>query len=123
MRLVSNVLRFIHRIKSFICKRISIIKIGKYGKDLHIHAMCRLSKNTFLGDNVNLNGMDVIGSGRVFIGNNFHSGSGCLLITSNHNYDHGTKIPYDNTSVRKDIIIEDNVWLGARVIVLGGVRI
>lgn len=123
MRIISRFLLLLHQIKSYLYKRISIIRIGKYGKDLHIHGMCSLSKNTFLGNNVNMNGLDVIGAGRVFIGDNFHSGAGCLLITSNHNYDYGTKIPYDKTSIRKDIVIEDNVWFGARVIVLGGVRI
>ena len=46
-----------------------------------------------------------------------------MLITSIHNYDNGNAIPYDNTFIRKKIVIEDNVWLGARVIILGGVTI
>jgi len=57
------------------------------------------------------------------IGNNFHSGPGCLIITQNHNYDNGNAIPYDNTYIYKDVKIEDNVWLGSRVIILGGVTI
>lgn len=61
--------------------------------------------------------------GRVTIGNNFHSGPECLMITQIHNYDGGRAIPYDNTYLYKDVDIEDNVWLGSRVIVLGGVRI
>jgi acetyltransferase-like isoleucine patch superfamily enzyme len=36
---------------------------------------------------------------------------------------HGDAIPYGNTYIREPITIEDNVWLGARVIVLGGVKI
>lgn len=46
-----------------------------------------------------------------------------MIITSYHNYDQGTKIPYDDTYISKDVVIEDNVWLGSRVIVLGGVTI
>ena len=45
------------------------------------------------------------------------------MISQNHNFNHGNKIPYDNTYICKDIEIEDNVWLGDRVIVLGGVKI
>jgi chloramphenicol O-acetyltransferase type B len=45
------------------------------------------------------------------------------MITQNHNFDHGTAIPYDSTYLYKNIAIEDNVWLGSRVIVLGGVTI
>src|SRR5690606_19187142 len=33
------------------------------------------------------------------------------------------RTPYDDTYLVRDIVIEDNVWLGSRVIVLGGVRI
>lgn len=46
-----------------------------------------------------------------------------MLITSNHNYDNGEAIPYDNTTIDGDIIIEDNVWIGQNVIILQGVTI
>jgi acetyltransferase-like isoleucine patch superfamily enzyme len=59
----------------------------------------------------------------VKIGDNFHSGRNCLMISQNHNFNQGNKIPYDNTYICKDIEIEDNVWFGDRVIVLGGVKI
>jgi len=45
------------------------------------------------------------------------------MITHIHNYDNGKAIPYDDTYIYKDITIEDNVWLGDRVIILGGVKI
>jgi len=68
--------------------------------------------------------MRIIGGGEVVIGDNFHSGAECIMITEYHKYDSGNAIPYDlSETVRKDIIIEDNVWLGTRVMVLGGVRI
>lgn len=67
--------------------------------------------------------MEINGGGKVTIGDNFHSGPGCMMITQNHNYDKGTKIPYDSTYILKDISIGDNVWLGSRVIILGGVKI
>ena len=82
-----------------------------------------VTKNTILGKNVNFNGMRISGQGNVLIGDNFHSGTECMIITSYHNYDQGTKIPYDDTYISKDVRIEDNVWLGSRVIVLGGVTI
>ena len=81
-----------------------------------------LSKNTVLGSNTHFNGMVVSGSGGVVIGDNFHSGSQCLLITDVHNYN-GKKLPYDQTYIVKNIVIEDNVWIGSRVIILGGVKI
>lgn len=81
-----------------------------------------VSKNTCLGDNINFNGMRITGNGLVKIGNNFHSGEGCLIITANHNYE-GNAIPYDNTNIVEEVIIEDNVWIGNRVIILPGVTL
>ena len=46
-----------------------------------------------------------------------------MIITSIHNYDNGTAIPYDDSIISKDVVIEDNVWLGNRVIILPGVHI
>ncbi len=67
--------------------------------------------------------MKIYGKGKVVIGDNFHSGRDCHMFTSYHNYDFGVAIPYDNTYIHKDIIIEANVWLGQGVMILGGVTI
>ena len=95
----------------------------KYGQNLFIGGASSVSNKTTLGKNVSFNGMNIKGGGNVFIGDHFHSGQGCLMISEIHNYDHGNAIPYDNTYIFKDIMIENNVWLGDRVIVLGGVTI
>lgn len=86
---------------------------------LYINYRSWFNGKTFLGENVHFNGMRIGGCGKVIIGNNFHSGRECLMIAENHNFE-GSKIPYDSTYICKDIVIEDNVWLGDRVIVLGG---
>lgn len=93
------------------------------GSDLKVNRYSRVTPNTVLADNVNFNGMTITGGGNVVIGSNFHSGSECLMLTSIHNYDQGTAIPYDHTVIDNDIVIEDNVWIGTRVIILGGVHI
>ena len=95
---------------------------GKYDEALYVNAFSRVTKKTTLGKNVNFNGMSIQGGGEVVIGDNFHSGQSCVMITQNHNYE-GEKIPYDNTYVYKKTVIGDNVWLGHRVIILPGVRI
>jgi len=82
----------------------------------------RLTPNTIVGQNVNFNGLKVLGSGKVLIGNNFHSGFGCIIMTENHNFN-GEAIPYDQTVIIEDVVIEDNVWLGINVIILPGVTI
>ena len=58
------------------------------------------------------------------VGNYFHSGIDCLMLTTNHDYDTGRENPlYEKRKVFKNIVIEDFVWMGSRVLVLPGVRI
>ncbi len=93
------------------------------GENLRVNYPSSVSNTTILGNNVNFNGMQIGGGGTVRIGDNFHSGKECLMISQNHNYDKGKSIPYDDTYICKDITIDDNVWLGDRVIVLAGAHI
>lgn len=89
---------------------------------LRVNGPSWVSRNTVLGRNVNFNGMKIGGSGKVVIGDNFHSGVGCKIITQIHNYE-GECLPYDNKIILKDTYIGNNVWLGDDVIILGGVRV
>ena len=116
MKLIKKVLMLL---STHLVKR----KVQSVGDNLRVNFYSKVTSNTILGNNVNFNGMEILGNGTVVIGSNFHSGKGCMMITSFHNYDEGKAIPYDNTYIDKNISIEDNVWLGSRVIVLGGVRI
>lgn len=103
---------------TFLVKR----KAGKCAKECRVNHYSKVTKNTYISDHVNFNGMHITGKGKVSIGRYFHSGSGCLMITDTHNYE-GNCIPYDDTDKVRDIIIDDFVWLGSRVIILGGVHI
>lgn len=98
------------------------ITIGKYTSPPFCGGFCKFTKNTYVGKNTNFNGMKINGAGRVFIGDNFHSGSECQIITQNHNFE-GQKIPYDESYLVKDVRIGDNVWFGNRIIILPGVTI
>lgn len=104
---------------SCVCKR----SAKQVGKGIHINHWCKFSRNTIIGNNCHFNGMKVAGKGNVTIGDNFHSGEGILILTSNHNYDYGKSIPYDDTTIDGNVIIEDNVWLGQNVTILQGVTI
>ena len=115
--------KLINSIMSFILTLIVRLRCKKSGVKLQVNSFSIVSRNTILGDNVNFNGMRISGGGIVTIGDNFHSGKECLMISENHNFNKGSKIPYDHTYIFKDIFIEDNVWLGDRVIILAGVRI
>lgn len=87
-----------------------------------INGFCKFGAKLILGTNANFNGARTYGGGKVYIGNNFHSGVGLKILTQSHNYN-GESIPYDKTVIVKDVVIGDNVWLGMGVMVLPGVRI
>lgn len=93
------------------------------GQNIWCKNFSHVTRNTVLGNNVSLNGIEIIGKGKVTIGNYFHSGKGCLIISDNHNYDCGQAIPYDHQVVEKDVEIGDFVWLASRVIILPGTKI
>lgn len=99
------------------------IVVKSHGDDFNVNNKSYVTINTVVGNNVNFNGMTIQGVGNVIIGDNFHSGIDCIIISSNHNFDNGNAIPYDETNIVKDVIIEDNVWLGNRVTILPGVKI
>lgn len=117
--------KVIKRIKNWILYGWKIKRCAKEcGVGLRVNAKSIIfSENTHLGNNVNFNGMKILGNGCCVIGNNFHSGENCQIITHIHNYDFGKEIPYDETYINKDVKIGDNVWFGNNVIVLGGVTI
>lgn len=117
---------FLRNLKK-INKKLRTIKVkkqcAKYSGYIYVGGPTSLTKNTFLGKNTSFNGLVVSGGGNVTIGDYFHSGPDCLFICQNHNFNDGKFIPYDDTYIYKDIEIGDCVWLGSRVIVLGGVKI
>jgi len=114
--------KFLIKCLRILYKRKFLKGVKGYIEPLKVNGYSFSNGNTYLGRNCNFNGMKI--KGKVIIGDNFHSGQECLIITSFHKYDGGDAIPYDSKeSIHKDVIIEDNVWLGDRVIVLGGVRI
>lgn len=117
MRLLKRILRTIF---TFFCK----YQVGGYKSPLRVNFYSRFTKNTYLGENTNFNGLIIRGKGKVVIGNNFHSGKDILFLNSYHKYDNGDAIPYDSKiTIDKPIIIKDNVWVGDRVTVLGGVTL
>jgi acetyltransferase-like isoleucine patch superfamily enzyme len=108
-------------LRSYYTRRVSR-RVIKHGGNLRCNGKCTITGHVTLGDNVNFNGMRILGAGTVTIGDNFHSGTECMMITQNHNYE-GEAIPYDHTYVKKTIRIGDNVWLGNRVLIVGDVTI
>ena len=118
-----NIIRiWLHKSVNLYCKK-RILEVAKsVGTGLYVGGNSYVTSNTELGNCVNFNGMAMFGNGHIKIGSYFHSGPGCQIITSFHNYE-GEQITYDDCYIDKDVTIGDCVWLGNNVIVLGGVTI
>ncbi len=99
------------------------LKGVEHGEGTKCNFKCKFTKKTKIGNNCHFNGMKIAGNGKVIIGNNFHSGKNIRIITTFHNFDHGKALPYDDSTYDRDVYIEDNVWLGESVMILGGVTI
>lgn len=119
MKLIYSVYRYL-AVRIFTA--IVMLRVGSAADRPFVGGYTKLNRNTHLGKNNNFNGMKILGSGSVTIGDNFHSGIECMMITEVHDY-HGQQLPYDTTRIPKPIVIEDNVWFGNRVLILGGVAI
>ncbi len=121
---VMNLFRKIYNcIRTFFWTRVIKIQCKSCGRQLRVNGKSKVTGNTVLGNHVNFNGLKIEGEGKVLIGDYFHSGQECLIITSNHNYDKGEAIPYDDTNIHKNVTIGNFVWIGTRVLILGGVTI
>lgn len=110
------------QMRTWLCTLKAKRMLKSYGKRLLVNHPCIFGGSVSVGDYCNFNGMQVLGGGKVHFGDYFHSGTECMIITQNHNYE-GEMIPYDNTYVYKDVNIGECVWFGNRVIVTGNVTI
>ena len=70
-----------------------------------------------------LNNVNLDCRGGVFIGNNSQIGYQSLIITANHNFKKSDELIINQGMDYNPVSIGNNVWIGARVIVLPGVTI
>lgn len=93
------------------------------GKNVNIERGAQFSSEVSLGDNSGI-GINAQIPAHVTIGNNVMMGPYCMMFTSNHNIDDLT-VPMcqQGATEPQPIVIEDDVWIGARVIILPGVRV
>jgi maltose O-acetyltransferase len=92
--------------------------IKKCGKNVNIQSRARFSYNLEIGDNSGIGENCRINPGTI-IGNNVRMGPDVIICTQNHKY---TKETYEGF-IKKPVIIDDNVWIGYRVIILPGVHV
>ena len=140
---------FLERIKKKVCKHLyykvaihmpaSYSKGGKEGKrfraytakhfleyvgqDVNIEKGAMITSSMKIGDRSGC-GINSVMHGRVTIGSDVMMGPECIIYTRNHEFSDIT-IPMNKQgfSEEREVIIQDDVWIGGRVTILPGVVI
>jgi maltose O-acetyltransferase len=110
-----------HYVRGAICKRL-FLKTGvnvKIAQGVNFGSGSQIQ----IGDNSNLSKNSWISSDTI-IGENVVMGPEIIIISSNHKFDE-VDIPLidQGQSEKKPIVIEDDVWIGTRSIILPGVHV
>lgn len=121
-KFVQSTKRFLKQLRTRFWTARAYRQIAARPDGLRVNHKSSFTKSTKIGSDCHFNGMKIEGRGKVQIGDHFHSGREILVLTEVHNYE-GTRLPYDHTSIIKDVIIGQNVWIGTRVTLLGGIKI
>lgn len=97
--------------------------VDKVDKNVHIQRESVIARRVSIGDYSGI-GERCSVQGNVSIGNHVMMGPEVLIYTQNHLFER-TDIPMDSQGFaeEKPVIIRDDVWIGARVIILPGVTI
>jgi maltose O-acetyltransferase len=107
-------------IRAFFCKPM----FRSFGKNVDIGPNVEFFnvRNSEIGDNSGIGAYSSLGTVR--IGNYVMMGTHCLILSQNHRFD-DLNIPMCKQGFQQDdpVIIEDDVWIGSKVIILPGVRV
>lgn len=101
-------------------------KIGRKSK-VHPTVILRQAERIEIGDNCLINHNNVLQAGKEFgkikIGNFVHTGANVMIFAFNHSID-DTDVPsIQQDYYDADVIIEDDVWIGAGSVIVAGVTI
>ena len=93
------------------------------GKNVNIEKGAHFSQEVSIGDNSGI-GVNAQIAPYVTIGSDVMMGPECLIYTSNHGMKRqGIPMWKQKSSKTEPVVIGDDVWIGARVIILPGVHI
>lgn len=96
--------------------------LNKCGKNINIENGASFSSKVTIGDNSGIGVRAILGV--CHIGNDVMMGPECIIYSRNHRFDK-TDIPMRLQGYYEEepVIIGNDVWIGARVIILPGVKI
>ncbi|MCX7749013.1 MAG: acyltransferase [Clostridia bacterium] len=107
-------------IRSFICRRI----FKRAGRNINIEhgAFFASGFDIEIGDNSGL-GLNCRITGPLKIGNDVMMGPDVMIFTQNHETSRLDIPMWKQTAPKKAVVIEDDVWIAARAIILPGITI
>lgn len=91
------------------------------GKNVNIEKGAYVLSDTVIGDNSGI-GVNCEVAYGLTIGANVMMGPECLFYTHSHEFNKETR-KFEGYTPVKPIVIEDDVWIGRRAIIMGGVTI
>jgi maltose O-acetyltransferase len=113
------------KIRRFLCKRI----FKKCGNNINIYRKAKfgLGDGIEIGDNsgigTNAQISNVAGCGEVILGRDIMMGPDIFILVHSHNHSDVSKPMNSQGEITKRVIINDDVWIGARVIIMPGIII
>ncbi|MDB8567894.1 DapH/DapD/GlmU-related protein [Turicibacter sanguinis] len=115
-----------HESKIKVVKTIILKKfIKNIGDNVNVRPKIKISsgENLTIGDNSGIGEESFIQDiGNITIGHNVLMGPKVMIFTANHEIKKSKKICQQGIKI-KDVIVEDDVWIGAGAIILPGVHI
>ena len=106
--------------------RVATLGFKRCGRNVTIWEMAWIGfpENISIGDDVRIHPMTYLdGAGGIEIGSHVGLGPGTVIYSVNHRY-HDADRPYEEQGYEfGKVVIEDDVWIGARSVILAGVRL
>jgi len=115
------------KLGEFVIENVHPVRVMKRGKGSSVSSSARFSnpQNIIIGSNTNINRNCLFWSGRnakIIIGNNCLTGPGVTIIVRQYEVK-GRNLIRSYAQKENDIVVGDDVWLGANCIILSGVCI
>jgi maltose O-acetyltransferase len=108
------------KIRALLCR--PLFRRFGYNVDIGPRVEFFNARGSEIGDNSGVGAYSSLGT--VNIGNYVMMGTHCLIISRNHRFD-DLNMPMCQQGFQEDnpVVIEDDVWVGSKVIILPGVRV
>lgn len=105
----------------------SFLRFKRYGKNIMFSKNGKFIRpnEIVFGNNIFINASFYISARNLVFGSNIMIGPGLVIECDNHMFNK-VGLPmfkYNNEKIIKPVVIEDDVWIGANVIILPGVKI